>query len=301
MNGFALNTSTNKSPGFGFQLNKNNAILSNDCFQEWRAYIYKICGIYFQDNKKYLLESRLQKRLNFLGIDTFEKYLDYMKFGSKRDRELTFLYEVITINETFFFRNQPQLDVLVSSVIPEVMASKSGFASNRLRIWSAASSSGEEAYSTAIMIQEFIKPKHPNLKVEIVGTDISKAVLDKASSGIFKEYSVRNTQSYYLKKYFNTDGKSFEVKPEIKSMVNFKFLNLYDDYSMRMMSGFDVIFCANVLIYFDPESKMKVIAHLYNALVKSGYLFIGYSESLHGISKAFKLTSFPKTIGYKKE
>jgi chemotaxis protein methyltransferase CheR len=275
--------------------------LSLKAFETWRKYIYDSTGIYFQDNKKYLLESRLQKRISHLGIASFEAYLDFVKFNPSGSSEIKYLYEAITINETFFFRNQPQLDALVATILPEIISSKEKLGKNKIRIWSAASSSGEEAYSIAMMINDLIKPKYPNMEFEIVGTDISNAVVDVARRASYKEYSVRNTPVYYLKKYFKTNGTSFDLDPKIKSMASFKLLNLYDDLSMRTMINFDVIFCANVLIYFDQTSKIKVINHLYNSLFKGGYLFIGYSETLHGISKAFKLTSFPKTIGYKKE
>jgi chemotaxis protein methyltransferase CheR len=270
-------------------------------FETWRKYIYDSTGIYFQDNKKYLLESRLQKRITHLNLASFEAYLDYVKFNPSGSAEIKYLYEAITINETFFFRNQPQLDALVTTILPEVISSKEKLGKNKIRIWSAASSSGEEAYSIAMMINDLVKPKYPNFEFEIVGTDISNAVVDVARRASYKEYSVRNTPPYYLKKYFKVNGTSFDLDPKIKSMAYFKLLNLYDDLSMRTMINFDVIFCANVLIYFDQSSKIKVINHLYNSLYKGGYLFIGYSETLHGISKAFKLTSFPKTIGYKKE
>jgi len=236
-----------------------------------------------------------------LGIASFEAYLDFVKFNPSGSSEIKYLYEAITINETFFFRNQPQLDALVTTILPEIISSKEKLGKNKIRIWSAASSSGEEAYSIAMMINDLIKPKYPNMDFEIVGTDISNAVVDVARRASYKEYSVRNTPVYYLKKYFKTNGTSFDLDPKIKNMASFKLLNLYDDLSMRTMINFDVIFCANVLIYFDQTSKIKVINHLYNSLFKGGYLFIGYSETLHGISKAFKLTSFPKTIGYKKE
>lgn len=275
--------------------------LSLKSFETWRKYIYDNTGIYFQDNKKYLLESRLQKRITHLGLKSFEQYFDFVKTNPSGTSEIKYLYEAITINETFFFRNQPQLDALVSTILPEVIASKEKLGKNKIRIWSAACSSGEEAYSIAMMIQDIIKPKYPAIDFEIVGTDISNAVVDTARRGSYKEYSVRNTPVYFLKKYFKTNGTSFELDQKIKSMASFKLLNLYDDMSMRTMINFDVIFCANVLIYFDQSSKIKVINHLYNSLFKGGYLFIGYSETLHGISRAFKLISFPKTIGYKKE
>lgn len=286
---------------FSFSSNKVSAKLNDKAFEDWRKYIYDLTGIYFQDNKKYLLESRLLKRINFLNLDSFEKYLDYVKFNSNKKNELKYLYEVITINETFFFRNQPQLDALVSSVIPDLMKSNNKLNKNKLKIWSAASSSGEEAYSIAMILNEMIKPKYPNLQIEIIGTDINYAVIETAKKGIYKEYAIRNTPPYYLKKYFKQQGSSYILDPKIRSMVEFKMLNLADSMAMRSLNGFDVIYCANVLIYFDLKSKIKVVSNLYNSINKEGYLFIGYSETLHGISKAFKLISYPKTIGYKKE
>jgi len=275
--------------------------LTDAAFDEWRKYIYDRCGIYFQDNKKYLLESRLQKRMKFLNLSNYDEYFKFVRFSTPGSEEVKYLYEAITINETFFFRNQPQIDALVNKIIPEMIASRPQTGRYKFRIWSAASSSGEEAYTIAMAVTDLLKPKYPGLEVEIVGTDINYAVIETASKGIYKEYSVRNTPAYYLKKYFKTNGNTFEINPELKKMVSFKLLNLYDDMSMRMMRSFDVIFCANVLIYFDLNSKIRVVNHLYNSLNKDGYLFIGYSETLHGISKAFKVVSFPKTIGYKKE
>lgn len=273
--------------------------LSPPSFEEWRKYIYDLCGIYFQDNKKYLLESRLQKRIKHLKIDTFEQYLHYLKTNPKKEEEKKQLFEAITINETYFFRNQPQLDALVANIIPELMTKKS-FGIQKLRIWSAASSSGEEAYSIAMMLNEMILPKYPNLSIEILGTDINYAVVETAQKGIFKEYSIRNTPPVYLKKYFQKVDNNYVIDPKIKNMVSFKIMNLYDESAIRMLNKSDIIFCANVLIYFDQESKIKVVNSLYNNLNPEGYLFIGYSETLHGISKAFRLVSFSKTIGYKK-
>lgn len=280
---------------------KPSIALSDKAFENWRKYIYELCGIYFQDNKKYLLESRLQKRILFLGLDSFDAYLDYVKYNPGRINEHRYLYEAITINETFFFRNQPQLDALVSSVIPELMRSPNKFNKNKIRIWSAASSSGEEAYSVAMTLLDLVKPRFPMIDFEIVGTDINQAMIETAKKGVYREYSVRNTPPYYLKKYFKTAGNTYEVDPAVRNLVTFKSLNLYDDAAMKAMLNFDIIYCANVLIYFDVKSKIKVVSHLYNSLYKGGYLFIGYSETLHGISKAFKLVSYPKTIGYKKE
>ncbi len=279
----------------------NNIKLSDSSFENFRKLIYDNCGIYFQDNKRYLLESRLLRRINFLNISSYEEYYEYLKNSYGNREEKNYLFEAITINETFFFRNQPQLDALVTKVIPGILASKPASGRQKIRIWSAASSSGEEAYSTAIIINDMLLPRFPHLQVEIIGTDINSAVIDTAKYGIYKEYSIRNTPAYYLKKYFKNYGNSYEVIPEIKKLASFKVLNLFDDAAMRAMSNFDIIFCANVLIYFDMKAKIKVVNNLYNLLNKGGYLFIGYAETLHTISKAFSIINFPKTIGYKKE
>ncbi len=275
--------------------------LSDSSFENLRKYIYDNCGIYFQDNKKYLLESRIQKRLTFLSLGSYDDYLVYLKSSNGSINEKKYLYEAITINETFFFRNQPQLDALVSSIIPEIIAAKRKLGKPKIRIWSAASSSGEEAYSIAMIITDLIKPKYPDLDFEIIGTDINHAVIETAKEGKYREYSIRNSPIYYLKKYFVQSGNSFEVNPDIRKFVTFKLLNLFDDLAMKSMINFDIIFCANVLIYFDIKSKMKVVSSLYNSLNKGGYFFIGYAETLHMISKAFSVVSYPKTIGYKKE
>ncbi len=279
----------------------NNLKLSDASFESLRKFIYDNCGIYFQDNKKYLLESRLQKRINFLMMESYEDYLNYLKTHPGSGDEKKYLYEAITINETFFFRNQPQLDALVAAIVPEIVATKRKFGKPKIRIWSAASSSGEEAYSIAIILTDLVKPKFPDLEIEIIGTDINHAVIDIAKEGKYREYSIRNTPVYYLKKYFTINGNTYEIKPEIKKMVTFKISNLFDELSMRAMNNFDIIFCANVLIYFDMRSKMKVVSNIYNSLNKGGFFFIGYAETLHMISKAFAVVSFPKTIGYKKE
>ncbi len=278
------------------------AMMSIALFENIRKHIYEDCGIYFQDNKKYFLESRFQRRMNFLNIKSFEEYFYLLKSATNGKSEKKNFYEAITINETFFFRNQPQLDALASPMLPEIIQKKLALGKNKIRIWSAASSSGEEAYSVAMIFNDLIKPRYPNFDLEVFGTDINSAVVETANTGIYRDYSIRNAPPYYLKKYFKPSNTgSYEVVPEIKKMASFKVTNLYDDNSMKQMFNFDVIFCANVLIYFDQASKIKVVNNLYNALNKDGYLFIGYSETLHGISKAFKLISFPNTVGYKKE
>ena len=213
---------------------------------------------------------------------------------------MKFFYDAITINETFFFRNEPQFEAFENALVPAIVASKPG-GRGKLRVWSAASSSGEEAHTLAMIYLEKLRPKYPLLDLEVVGTDISSSVLETARKGVYRDYSVRNTPRHYLDKYFTVEDSRYEVHEEVKRYVRFEHLNLYDQQRMRQMLTFDVIFCCNVLIYFDAQSKIQVVSNLYNALNRGGFLFIGYAESLHGISTAFKLVNFPKTVVYKKE
>jgi len=275
--------------------------MSDDMFRQLREFIYQQTGIYFLDNKKYLLEGRLAKRVQILNLQDFESYYQLVKFGSSRMEEMKYLYDAVTINETFFFRNEPQFEAFEKTLVPQLVASRRSEPQRKLKIWSAASSSGEEAHTLAMIYLEKLKPLHPWLDIEIIGTDISPGVLEIAKQGIYREYSIRNMPPQYLEKYFQTDGTRYHLDEKVKSLVRFQHINLFDRQRMRQMTRFDVIFCANVLIYFDAKSKIQVVSDLYDALNPGGYLFIGYAESLHGISSAFKLINLPKTVAYKKE
>ncbi len=275
--------------------------LSDDTFRQLRDYIYTLTGIYFQNNKKYLLEGRLGKRIQILNISSFENYLQYIRNGKGQFDELQFLYDAVTINETYFFRNEPQFEAFEKHLIPEIVQSRKYNGRSKIKIWSAASSSGEEAYTLAMIFLDKLKPRFPDLDVEIVGTDISQSVIEIAKRGVYKDYSIRNMPEYYLKKYFSVQDGKYHVHDSVKQFVRFEKQNLFDQSRMRFMRNFDVIYCCNVLIYFDLKSKVQVVSNLYNSLNPGGYLFIGYAESLHGISTAYKLINFPKTVVYKKE
>ena len=265
-----------------------------------RQYIYELTGIYFQDNKKYLLEGRLGKRLQVLSLPDFEAYMHLLRTGPRRSEEMRFFFDAVTINETFFFRNEPQFEAFENTLVPDVLAAK-GTGPRRLRAWSAASSSGEEAHTISMIYLERLRAKYPGLELEVLGTDINTTALETARKGVYRDYSVRNMPPLFLNKYFRTEDSRYFVKDEVRQLVRFEFLNLSDQARMKQMAGFDIIFCCNVLIYFDQKSKIQVVSNLYDAMNRGGYLFIGYAESLHGISTAFKLVNFPKTVAYKKE
>ncbi len=273
--------------------------MSDVTYRLLREFIYQQCGIFYPDNKKYLLEGRLARRLQALNIADYEGYLQMLRYGSHRQEEMRFLYDAITINETYFFRNEPQFEAFENTLIPSVIKSRPP--NGKLRVWSAASSSGEEAYSIAMLFLERIKPRYPGLSLEVVGTDINQSVLETARRGVYRDYSVRNMQKYYLDKYFVEEDSRYHLSEDVKRLVRFEQVNLYDQSRMRSMTNFDIVFCCNVLIYFDSASKVQVVSNLYDALRREGFLFIGYAESLHGITTAFKLVNFPKTVAYKKE
>lgn len=274
--------------------------MTQELFEDFRQWIYNISGIYYTDSKKYLLEGRIARRLAANKINSYEEYLNKLKLNRDRD-ELDRLFEAITINETYFFRAPHQFDAFKDILVPEIIQLKKNEFNPTIRIWSAASSSGEEAYTLAIIVAETLKKKYPHVKFQILASDINMQVLDTARKGIFKQYAIRNIPELILKKYFKEVNNTFIISDEIKQMVKFTQINLYDSNAVRQISGCDIIFCANVLIYFDTISKQKVVSNLYNSLNRGGYLFIGYSESLHGVSRAFKLIHLPKSMAYKKE
>jgi len=275
--------------------------LSEETFVMLRDFVYSKTGIYFPEKKKYLIEGRLVKRLQVLKLGYFEDYLHLLKYGQQKESEFEFLCNVVTINETFFFRNEAQIDAFQQKFAEEVIEAKKAYNNRTLRIWSAACSSGEEPYSLAMLFLEHLKPRYPELRIEIVGTDINTAVLDMAHKAEYNQYAIRSTPKLYLNKYFDQSNGIYRLRQEVKELVRFEYINLIDREKMRQMMHFDFIFCANVLIYFDERAKIQVVGDLFNSLNRGGYLFIGFSEMLHKISAAFKLVSIPKTTAYKKE
>ena len=275
--------------------------LSEETFVMLRDFIYSTTGIFFPEKKKYLLEGRLVKRLQALKLGHFEDYLHLLKYGQQKECEFEFLCNMITINETFFFRNDAQIDAFQKKFAEEVIEAKKAYNNRTLRIWSTACSSGEEPYTFAMLYLEHLKPRYPEVRIEIIGTDINTAVLDMAHKAEYNQYAIRSTPKHYLNKYFDQSNGVYRLRQEVKELVRFEYINLIDREKMRHMIHFDFIFCANVLIYFDEKAKIQVVGDLFDSLNRGGYLFIGFSEMLHRISTAFKLVSIPKTTAYKKE
>ncbi len=272
--------------------------LTAPLFDQYRRFIYEQTGIYFQDNKKYLLESRISRRLLATSKGDFQSYLQFLKNGGMRT-ELPELVNAVTINETFFFRTPAQFDIIEQHIIPELVSRREK-TSRRIKIWSAACSTGDEPYTLALITKDRLQPRFPHISFEIVGTDINTDVLENARKGSYGPRSVRNVPPRMLSRYFSVEQDRYIVKPEIRQMVKFMHGNLADRSSMLKMRNFDLIICANVLIYFDNKSKQQVVSSLYNSLNQGGYLLVGFSETLYGVTQAFKPVRFEKTIAYKK-
>ncbi len=258
--------------------------LTEDEFKRFASLIYEESGIFLKDTKITLLSNRLRKRLYALKLDTFSQYYDYIHGLKDRRKEIEELIDVVSTNETYFFRNERQFEALSNHCLADIAAKKKD--DKRLRIWSAGCSTGEEPYTLAICVLESMG-LFPGWKIEIIATDIAPSVLEFANRGVYSGRRIEKVPPAILKKYFTQDPENPElygVNPEVKKLVTFQYLNLFKNpYPEKL----DVVFCRNVMIYFDKEHQKKLIAGFYRALLGTGYLFIGHSETLHSISEDF--------------
>jgi chemotaxis protein methyltransferase CheR len=285
--------------------NTSNVNLDDETFCKIRDLIYQLTGIFYNEQKKYLIETRLSTRLSDLNLTNYEDYFYLLKYSAKQSDEIKELFNSITTNETSFFRDAPQLKVFEDDVLGEILKQIKKSPANyskKIRIWSAGCSTGEEPFTLAIIIMEHLYEIPAGFSFEIIGSDISEKALYSAKKGIYSSYTLRNTELKLLERYFDKIGnEQFQVKNNIKNMVNFYNINLINFDSIKKIGNFDIIFCRNVIIYFNNDSKKIVISNLYDSLKKNGYLFLGHSESLHFISSSFKLVGFGKTPLYVKE
>jgi len=265
-----------------------------------RDLIYRVAGIFHPDNKLRLLLDRCSRRMKELKAQTLPDYFAYLTTSPVRQIELVALLNEITIGETCFFRNQAQLDALRQIVIPKIIGAKSESPIRRLRIWSAGCSTGEEPYTLSMLLLEEAQGHLHGPRVEISATDLNELSLAHARNAVYGDYSTRHLPPYYRQKYFFLAGDRLQVQPAVRAHVSFSRLNLFDDARMTCMKGFDVIFCCNVLIYFDLASKQRVIRHFYDALEPHGYLFLGRSESLYKVNDDFRLVHLPGATAYVK-
>jgi chemotaxis protein methyltransferase CheR len=280
-----------------FNLSLNHHLeLPDDVFRQLRDQIYKRTGMFFADTSKYLLQKRLSPRARELNFDSFQKYFYFLQYDPRSEAEFDQIWDLVTTNETYFFREPAQLTAFVEEIIPEILARKS---LHKVRIWSAGCSSGEEAYSIAMLLSE--ARYYERASFEIFASDINQAVLAKARRGNYRENAFRATSATLREKYFTREAdNSWRVKDEVRNRVQFGRLNLYDESRVSLLGHLDVIFCRNVIIYFDDSSKRVVVQNFYNRLVEEGYLLLGHSESLISLSTQFKLRHLKNDMVYQK-
>lgn len=274
--------------------------ITDDEFIQLRDFIYQQCGIFIAENRKYLVENRLSNRIKELNLKSYNEYYNYLRFDGNRRTEMNKLFEVITTNETSFFRNPPQLEVFQKTVLPDVLEQCRSTGRKRLRIWSAGCSTGEEPYTLAIILHEVLKAEIRTWDIKITANDLSEAVLAAARRGVYNEYALRTTPKEIAAAHFTKEGALYKINPAIKQLVSFGQINLSDKEQLKRVEKSQIVFCRNVIIYFDDEMKRKVINAFYDNLETRGTLLIGHSESLHNISRAFQLEHHKGTIVYKK-
>ncbi len=272
--------------------------MSDEEFRQIRDYIYNYCGLYFDIDAKYMLEKRLNRRVSQLQLNSFKDYFYLLRYSRDCEEELSLVIDLLTTNETYFFREDFQLKAFTDEILPEIIKNKRGTGDRSLRIWSAGCSSGEEPYTIAMLMLQ--NPELRRWDVEIIGTDISKQVLIKAREGIYGKNSFRSTEDYYVQRYFTEEDGRLRISDQVKRLVTISHLNLLDVSRVSLLGRMDAIFCRNVIIYFNLEAKKKVISRLYQQLSKGGFLLLGHSESLMNISTDFVLRHFTHDMVYQR-
>lgn len=283
-------------------------MLTDEEFRLFRNLVYEEAGIYLKETRKDFLGNRLLKRMNATGLSS--PYWYYKFVTETKGTELLMLLDLLTVNETSFFRNGPQMELFGNVVLPDVMRKRSRDMQRRLRIWSAGCSSGEEPYSIAMIVHStMVRNLSPSplsaggqgrveWDVRIFASDLSLTALETATKGEYAGDKVHATvDKHYLARYFETNWTRYKVKDEIKKMVVFDFHNLKNDNGL---CNLDIIFCRNVMIYFDEQEQARLIEKFYRSLNPGGYLLLGHAESLHGLGTGFEFIYDNKGTAYKK-
>lgn len=255
------------------------SFLSDELFRKYAEFIYNESGITFNTNNRAVLESRIKDRLRATGLSTPEEYYD--KVVTSKDETRDFL-DSVTTNLTRFFRNNAHWDIFKNHVVPDIVAKKRETGERFINIWSAGCSTGEEPYTIAMLLSELLPS---GFDFKIIGSDISLTVLLVAKEGFYAEAKVAGIPQNYLDKYFEKVEKGYHIKDFIRDKIQFDYHNLKNDSGLRNM---DIVFCRNVLIYFDEAAQKAAIGRLWDSMGPYSYLFIGHSESLFGMDTGFE-------------
>jgi chemotaxis protein methyltransferase CheR len=244
--------------------------------------VYQVAGIFQPDNRMRFLEDHCAKCMEVLGVSTLREYYECLTIKPIRQAEMVNLLNEITVGETCFFRNQPQLDALRNIVLPKIVEARSKMALRHLRIWSAGCSTGEEPYTLSMIMLEETADRLQGWTFEILATDLNERSIAHCKRGVYGERSTSNLTPYFRQKYFSESADELHINPEVKVKVNFSRVNLLDNARMAFMKGIDIILCCNVLIYFDAAAKQRVIQHFYNNLLPHGLFFSAIQNPFMG-------------------
>jgi chemotaxis protein methyltransferase CheR len=272
-------------------------LLSDSDFRLFRELIYEECGISMGAEKRLFLESRLRRRMEELGIRNAYEYYCLVKSSSDRAREMPALLDILMICETSFFRNQPQFELFRGVVLPEIIAKKQSAGSRLIRAWSAGCSTGQEPYSAVMALMETL-PDAEGWTIRVFASDLSFTALERAQCGLYRIDQVKGLAAHQLSKYFREEGGNYVVAEHVKRRVIFDYHNLKNDNGLR---GLDIVFCRNVMIYFDADEQRRLVGRFANCLVPGGFLFLGHAESLQGLSNRFAMVHRNKGIAYRFE
>jgi chemotaxis protein methyltransferase CheR len=270
--------------------------ITGEDFLKFKEFFYRKTGINFEPAKRYFVDKRLVERIEATRTGDFRGYFTLLRFQDSGE-ELQQLTNLMTVNETCFLREEYQFRCLVDSILPEIVQRRTG--SHPIRIWCIPSSSGEEPYSVAMYMLE----KWPGISdwdVEIISSDIDTSILRRARAARYSIRSVQHVPALWLEKYFKGVSNEYQLCDDLRQAVEFTRVNLSEPADTFRYRNFDVIFCRNLLIYFDDVSRKTAAETFYEALNPGGYICLGHSESMSRISPLFKVCKFPEAIVYRK-
>lgn len=272
-------------------------VITEEDFQKFREFFYRKTGIQFDAGKRYFVDKRLAERIVATNSENFRTYFTTLRFQASGE-ELQTLTNLMTVNETYFFREEHQFKCMVDSMLPEIIRQKKP--GEIIRIWSVPSSSGEEPYTIVMYLLEFW-PQLAQWDVEVISSDIDTNMISKAKAGCYSPRSVQHVPSNLKSRYFSrTKEGTYQICDELRESVEFTRVNLNDASQTKDYRGFDLIFCRNLLIYFDDLSRAKAAEVFYDALNPAGFICLGHSESMSRITSNFQIRKFPEAIVYQK-
>ncbi len=282
-----------------FHPSDHDVELSEEEFRLLRDFIHERFGLFFDDAHRSTLRARLLARVSSLDLLSFEDYYHYLRFGPQKSEELARMASHLTNNETYFFRELPQLQVFRDHLLRSIKERKARTGERRLRILSAGCSTGEEVMSLAMIVHDSGQ-FFWNWEVELFGLDVDEAALEKARRGLYFHNSFRGLPPAIRERHFSQEGAGERVKEPLRRLVQFRQGNLMEAPSFEGLRPLDAIFCRNVLIYFSDQAIRKVIEHFWRALAPEGYLLLGHAESLSRITDMFTPIRFPGAMIYQK-